>query len=195
MIPALLIASVLLVAAPAWADVEYPDRAVNIAQLDAELRPLGLPGYRGVGRHLKRRAADGTVSAAAAPYLLVRCGALDQAQRDQLDAALATHVPAPPTPSTAERPDQMRRALGTIFAGTPLQKRQRWGAVLEAYPAAATILTLLRDPLTPDGKQTIIEIVGRIKARIGQPNEVMTQTEYDALAALAASHNLGGLVP
>lgn len=106
---------------------------------------------------------------------------------------LADIAASPPAPVAA--PDAMRRALGSIFAGTPAQKRARWGAVLEAYPASAVLLTLLRDPLTADGKATITEVLSRIKARIGQANQVLTQEEYDALAALAATHNLGGIVP
>lgn len=99
------------------------------------------------------------------------------------------------TAPVLERPDAMRQALGSIFAGTALQKRQRWVAVLEQYPAAQAWLTLLRSPLTPDAKATLTEIATRIKARIGGLSEVLTQTEYDALKTLATAHDLGSLVP
>ena len=90
-----------------------------------------------------------------------------------------------------ERPDALRAEIASIFTGPPAQKRARWGDVLEAYPPALGLLILLRAPMN----QTAREIASRIKARIGQPNQVLTQSEYDALAALAASHNLRGVIP
>src|SRR3990167_10996031 len=84
----------------------------------------------------------------------------------------------------------LRQALGSIFAGTASQKRARWVDVIEKYPAAASILALLRGRMTVDAKQTVIEILGRVKAKIGTAAEVLTQTEYDALRALAAAKNL-----
>lgn len=105
----------------------------------------------------------------------------------EVDAAL---VPAP-----AEDAAGLRLSLGTIFAGTALRRRARWADVLEAYPAAGVFLTLLRDTLTPDARDTLVELAGRIKARIGALDQVLTQAEYDALKALAATKNLPGLMP
>lgn len=102
----------------------------------------------------------------------------------------------PPPPVAVEAPDDCRRALGSIFAGTAREKRQRWGDVIEKYPVALTLLILLRAPLTADGRETVTEITTRIKAKIGTgAAEVLTQVEYDALKTLAAQKGLGALVP
>jgi hypothetical protein len=112
------------------------------------------------------------------------------------DAAWATYWPPDPPPSPAEYPDDLRRSLGSIFAGTAAQKRQRWVDVLEKYPAAAAFLTLLRGPMTTDGKATVTELATRIRTRIGDPiTEVLTATEYQSLKTLADSKGLGALFP
>ena len=59
------------------------------------------------------------------------------------DAAWATYWP-PGVSSPAEYPDAFRQSLGGIFAGTLLQKRQRWMDVREKYGPTGDVLTLLR---------------------------------------------------
>lgn len=110
------------------------------------------------------------------------------------DAAWATYWP-PGVSSPAEYPDAFRQSLGGIFAGTLLQKRQRWMDVREKYGPTGDVLTLLRGPLTPDARAHLTELFTRIKAKIGTLSEVLTATEYQALKTLADGKGLGALVP
>lgn len=104
-------------------------------------------------------------------------------------------VTAAPIKAPLPAADAFRQSLGSIFAGTAAQKRQRWFNVLETMPALGGVLAVLRGGLTDDGKATLFEATTRIKGKIGLPTEVLTATEYDALKALADQHGLGAWVP
>ena len=118
-----------------------------------------------------------------------------QAEQEQLAGTHEGLAVTAPTLPVLENPEALRRSLGGIFAGTAAQKRERWGAVLEKYPAVSVVLTLLRPPMTPDAKATVTEIVTRLCKRVGTGTEVLTATEYDALKTLATEKGLGALVP
>ena len=111
------------------------------------------------------------------------------------DPAWQTVWPDAPAPPPAEKTDEARQALSSIFAGTPLQKRQRWMDVREKYGPVGDVLILLRGTLTPDAREHLTELFTRIKAKIGTASEVLTVAEYQALKAFADGKGLGALVP
>ena len=118
-----------------------------------------------------------------------------QAEQDQLAGTHEGLAVTAPTLPVLENPEALRRSLGGIFAGPAAQKRERWGAVLEKYPAASAVLTLLRAPMTADAKATVTEIVTRLCRKVGALDEVLTETEYTNLRTLAEKHHLGTVVP
>ena len=77
-----------------------------------------------------------------------------------------------------------------------LWPEKRWVDLIEGHPSAALILVFLKPGMSDGTRRMIAEILRRLKAKIGTgTTEVLTQTEYDALQALAVSKNLGSLVP
>ncbi len=109
---------------------EFSDAERNLELLDGELRRLELPGYQGVGRHVKRRGPDGVVMASA-PYLLVEVDRLSDQQLGQLDEVIASHDPAERTPAQlamdAASAELARRRDAAVAAVARLAKRAAGG--------------------------------------------------------------------
>lgn len=104
----------------------------------------------------------------------------------------AAWVPYTPPSVTPTGPRALRAALPQVFGGSVA----RMHAVIERFPPLSVVYTMLGDTtLSPDAEGFIAQTTATLKARIGQPTELLTASEYAALKTAADAAGLGALVP
>ena len=81
----------------------FPDRPVDLNQINLEIAVLRLPDFVGTARMVRDLDTGDTVP----PYILVKVGDLDATQEAALTTVVDAHVPAPPLPPTE---DELRQA-------------------------------------------------------------------------------------